>query len=151
MGRGEASGRSPPSILSLIRGMFADPGQRVTAVGAWTIAFTGGAVVGALLGGALLEFFWWGSVFLVNPLFMVVLVVAAPLVVPESRDPRPGGFDLPGAAIFLVAVLALVYAARAWPNMGSRVGTWASRWSARSSSRCSWSAEDGSRVRGSTS
>ncbi|MFD0558113.1 DHA2 family multidrug resistance protein-like MFS transporter [Stackebrandtia endophytica] len=98
-----------PSTLSLIRGMFTDQRQRRTAIAAWTIAFTGGAVAGPIFGGFLLAHFWWGSVFLINVPVMALLLITAPFLVPESRDPRPGGFDLPGAALSLAAVLSLVY------------------------------------------
>ncbi|GAA0950829.1 MFS transporter [Nonomuraea longicatena] len=99
-----------PSTLSLIRGMYADEDRRRRAVGAWTVAFTGGSVAGPVVGGLLLEHFWWGSVFLVNVPVMAVLVLAAPFTVPESRDPAPRGFDLAGAATSLAAVLCLVFA-----------------------------------------
>ncbi|WP_435107542.1 MFS transporter [Nocardiopsis synnemataformans] len=116
---GVAGATLAPSTLSLVRDMFTDPRQRGTAVGAWTIAFTGGAVAGPILGGLLLEFFWWGSVFLVNLPFMVVLVVAAPLLVPESRDPEASGFDLPGAVLSLAAVLGLVHAVKRLAEHGA--------------------------------
>ncbi|WP_017622891.1 MFS transporter [Nocardiopsis chromatogenes] len=101
-----------PSTLALIRGLFAHPGQRRTAVGAWTAAFSGGAVAGPVLGGLLLEHFWWGSVFLVNVPVMAVLLVAAPLLVPESRAPEGGSFDLPGALLSLAALLGTVFAVK---------------------------------------
>ncbi|MUL41080.1 MFS transporter [Streptomonospora sp. PA3] len=99
-----------PSTLSLIRAMFADGGQRGIAVGAWTAAFSGGAVAGPVIGGALLERFWWGSVFLMNVPVMALLLAVGPLLIPESRDPARAGFDLPGAAMSLVAVLGLIFA-----------------------------------------
>lgn len=116
---GVAGATLAPSTLSLVRDMFTDPRQRGAAVGAWTVAFTGGAVAGPILGGLLLEFFWWGSAFLVNLPFMVVLVAAAPLLVPESRDPEASGFDLPGAGLSLAAVLGLVYGAKRLAEHGA--------------------------------
>lgn len=98
-----------PSTLSLIRGMFTDPRQRSTAVGAWTAAFSGGAVVGPVLGGLLLEHFWWGTVFLVNVPVMLLLLATAPLLVPEAEKAAPTPFDLVGALSSLTAVLALVF------------------------------------------
>jgi MFS transporter, DHA2 family, multidrug resistance protein len=65
--------------------------------------------VGPLVGGALLEQFWWGSVFLLNVPVMALMLVLAPRVLPESRDPSPGRFDIAGAALSVVALLALVY------------------------------------------
>lgn len=99
-----------PSTLSLIRGMFADEGRRRAAVGAWTIAFSGGSVAGPIVGGLLLERFWWGSIFLINVPVMLVLLVAAPFLIAESKDSSATGFDLIGAVTSLVAVLSLVFA-----------------------------------------
>jgi len=109
---GVAAATLAPSTLSLIRGMVPDETRRRRAVGAWTVAFTGGAVAGPIVGGLLLEHFWWGSVFLVNVPVMAVLLIGVPFLVPESCDPRPAPFDLPGAALSLVAVLALVFAVK---------------------------------------
>ncbi|MFE6303909.1 MFS transporter [Nocardiopsis sp. NPDC057823] len=116
---GAAGATLAPSTLSLIRSLFADPRQRATAVGAWTVAFTGGSVLGPVLGGALLEFFPWNSVFLVNLPFMALLLAGAPFLIPESRDPRPGGFDLLGAATSLAAVLGLVNAVKRFAEHGT--------------------------------
>lgn len=98
-----------PSTLSLIRGMFLDEAQRRTAVGIWTAAFTGGVAAGPIIGGLLLEHFHWGSVFLINVPVMVLLLITAPLLIRESRDPNSGSFDLPGAALSLAAVLPTIY------------------------------------------
>ncbi|GHC76690.1 MFS transporter [Nocardiopsis terrae] len=108
-----------PSTLSLIRAMFTDPVQRRTAVGFWTVAFTGGAVIGPIIGGALLEFFAWGAVFLINLPFMALLLLAAPFLLPESRNPAGAAFDLFGAATSLTAVLGLVYAAKRFVEYGA--------------------------------
>lgn len=99
-----------PSTLALIRSMFTDPRQRRIAVSAWTVAFSGGAVAGPIVGGVLLEQFWWGAVFLLNVPVMLLLLVAGPLLLPESRDPNPRPFDLAGAGLSLIAALAAVFA-----------------------------------------
>lgn len=99
-----------PSTLSLIRGMFADDDQRRTAVGAWTVAFSGGAVAGPIIGGVLLEYFWWGAVFLINVPVMLVLLAAAPFLIPESRAASRSPFDVAGAALSLAALLSITYA-----------------------------------------
>lgn len=98
-----------PATLSLIRNIFTERRQRQTAIAVWTAAFAAGAGLGPLLGGFLLEHLWWGSVFLVNVPLMLALLVAGPRVLPESRDPRPGPFDVPSAALSLGAVLPFVY------------------------------------------
>ncbi|WP_322987297.1 MFS transporter [Phaeacidiphilus oryzae] len=98
-----------PSTVALVRNMFHDPKQRATAIAIWTGAMTGGVALGPVLSGLLLEHFWWGSVFLINLPAMVLLVVLAPLLVPEFRNPRAGRFDLAGSALSLGAVLPAIY------------------------------------------
>jgi MFS transporter, DHA2 family, multidrug resistance protein len=98
-----------PSTLSLIRNLFADPHQRTIAIGAWGTSLSLGAAIGPLVGGVLLERFWWGSVFLLAVPVMALLLVLGPRLLPESRDPAPGRFDLPGAGLSLVAVLSAIY------------------------------------------
>ena len=66
------------------------PGQRTLAIGVWTTSFAAGAAIGPLLGGILLEFFWWGSVFLLAVPVMAMLLVVGPRLLPEYRDPPPG-------------------------------------------------------------
>ena len=98
-----------PSTLALIRTLFDDPRQRAFAIGVWVTSFSVGAALGPLLGGVMLELWWWGSVFLLAVPVMALLLVVGPRLLPESRDPEPGLFDLPGAALSIVAVLAGVY------------------------------------------
>ncbi|WP_433871321.1 MFS transporter [Saccharopolyspora sp. CA-218241] len=105
---GVAGATLMPSTLSLIRNVFTDRRARTTAIAAWTATFAAGAAIGPLLGGFLLEHFRWGSVFLINLPVMALLLVVGPLLVPESRDSAPGRFDLPGAALSLGAMTALV-------------------------------------------
>src|SRR5918999_1682517 len=106
---GVAGATLAPSTLSLIRTMFHDPGQRTFAIGAWITSFSVGAVVGPPLGGLLLEFFWWGSVFLLAIPVMAVLLVLGPLLLPEYRDPEARRFDLISTALSLAGVLATIY------------------------------------------
>ena len=106
---GVAGATVAPSTLSLIRNMFQDDRQRTFAIGVWITSYSLGGAVGPLLGGALLEFFWWGSVFLLAIPVMALLLVLGPIVLPEYRDPDAGRLDLLSAALSLVAVLAVVY------------------------------------------
>jgi DHA2 family multidrug resistance protein-like MFS transporter len=106
---GIAGATLAPSTLSLIFSMFTDPGQRSTAIGIWITSFSAGGAIGPVLGGVLLERFWWGSVFLLAVPVMVLLLVLGPRVLPEYRDPDAGRLDLVSAAMSLVAVLALVF------------------------------------------
>lgn len=98
-----------PSTLSLIFAMFQDPRQRSIAIGIWISAFSAGSAIGPLLGGVLLEHFWWGSVFLLALPVMVLLLVLGPIVLPEYRDPKAGRLDLFSAAMSLAAVLAVIF------------------------------------------
>ncbi|MGH3040465.1 MAG: MFS transporter [Gaiellaceae bacterium] len=106
---GIAGATIAPSTLSLIRNLFHDPDQRTFAIGVWITAYSLGGALGPLLGGALLEFFWWGSVFLLAIPVMALLLVLGPKLLPEFRDPDAGRLDLASAALSLVAVLAVVY------------------------------------------
>jgi len=106
---GVAGATLAPSTLSLIRAMFADPRQRSVAVGVWISSFSAGAAIGPVLGGLLLEWFWWGSVFLVAVPVMAALLALGPALLPEFRDPGAGRLDLPSAALSLAAVLAGIW------------------------------------------
>jgi MFS transporter, DHA2 family, multidrug resistance protein len=106
---GVAGATLAPSTLSLIRSMFLDPRQRTFAIGVWITSFSAGAVIGPPIGGVLLEFFWWGSVFLLAVPVMALLLVLGPLLLPEFRDPEAGRLDLVSAGLSLAAVLAVIY------------------------------------------
>ena len=106
---GLASATLAPSTLSLLRTMFLDPRERTFAVGVWIASFSAGGALGPLLGGLLLEHFWWSSVFLVNVPVMVMLLALGPRLLPEYRDPNPGRLDLISAVLSLVSVLAVIY------------------------------------------
>jgi DHA2 family multidrug resistance protein-like MFS transporter len=98
-----------PSTLSLLRNMFQDPAQFTAAIGIWVSGFSAGSAIGPLLGGLLLERFWWGSVFLIGVPVMALLLVLGPLLLPEYRNPEAGRLDLLSAAMSVVAVLAMIY------------------------------------------
>jgi MFS transporter, DHA2 family, multidrug resistance protein len=106
---GVAGATLAPGTLSLLRTMFPDPHQRTVAIGVWITSFSAGAVIGPPLGGVLLEFFWWGSVFLLAVPVMALLLVLGPILLPEYRDPDAGRLDLASAALSLAAVLGVIY------------------------------------------
>jgi MFS transporter, DHA2 family, multidrug resistance protein len=106
---GIAGATLAPSTLSLIFVMFADPRQRQVGIGVWIASFSAGGAIGPVLGGLLLELFWWGSVFLLALPVMALLLATGPRVLPEYRDPDAGRLDLRSAGLSLVAVLAVVF------------------------------------------
>ncbi|WP_280367770.1 MFS transporter [Nocardia wallacei] len=118
--QGVAGATLMPATLGLIRAMFTDARQRTIAIAVWSAAATGGAALGPVLGGWLLEHFWWGSVFLINVPVMLVLVALGPLLVPESKDPNPGRFDLVSAGLSMLALVPVVYAVKETAAHGVR-------------------------------
>ena len=106
---GIAGATLAPATLSLIFHMFEDPKERSIAVGVWIGAFSAGAAIGPVLGGLMLEFFWWGSVFLLALPVMAALLLLGPRVLPEYRDPDAGRLDLVSAAMSITSVLAVIY------------------------------------------
>jgi MFS transporter, DHA2 family, multidrug resistance protein len=98
-----------PSTLSLIFHMFQDARERTIAIGVWIGSFSAGSAIGPVLGGILLEFFWWGSVFLLALPVMAALLILGPRVLPESRDPDAGRLDPASAIMAVGAVLAVIF------------------------------------------
>src|SRR5689334_15569146 len=97
-----------PATLSIISNVF-DPRERARAIGVWAGAVGLGVAIGPVVGGVLLEHFWWGSVFLINVPIVVVGVIAVLAIVPESRDPKPGKVDLAGVLLSIAGLGTLVY------------------------------------------
>ncbi|MEV7868671.1 MFS transporter [Streptomyces sp. NPDC088124] len=107
---GVAGATLMPATLALIRNLFHDPRERSLAIGIWGAMASAGAAVGPVVGGFLLEHFWWGSVFLINLPVMAVLVLVGIRTLPESKNPAPGPWDLLSVALSLVGVVGVVYA-----------------------------------------
>src|SRR6478609_4011380 len=99
-----------PSTLSLLRSIFADRDQRRLAIAIWASMFSAGSALGPIVGGFLLAHFAWGSVFLMAVPVLVPLLVLAPFLVPESRDPNPGRIDPVSIALSLGTMVPIVYA-----------------------------------------
>ena len=99
-----------PATLAMIRTLFTDARERGMALGVWAAVAGGGAGLGPVVGGALLEAFSWHAAFLVNVPLMVIAVVAAATLLPESRSARPGRIDAAGVVLSLAGMAGLVYA-----------------------------------------
>lgn len=115
---GVAGATIAPSTLSLIRNMFLDAGERRFAIGVWATSYSVGSAIGPLVGGLMLENFWWGSVFLLAVPVTLLLLTVGPILLPEYRAPGAGRIDLWSAALSLVAVLAVIYGFKQFAAQG---------------------------------
>ncbi|WP_329149675.1 MFS transporter [Streptomyces niveus] len=106
---GIAGATLTPSSMSLIRNLFHDARQRTVALSVWITCFLVGGAIGPLVGGVMLEHFWWGSVFLLSVPAMVLLLILGPVLLPEYRDPRPGTIDFASMGLLVLSLLASVY------------------------------------------
>lgn len=106
---GIAGATVAPSTLSLIRNMFPDDKQRTFAIGIWITSYSVGGAIGPLVGGVLLQYFWWGSVFLASVPVMLLLLAVGPRLLPEFKDPAAGRLDLPSVLLSLSCVLLVIF------------------------------------------
>jgi len=110
-----------PATLSILANVFTDEAERARAIALWAGVSGLGVAIGPLAGGYLLEHFWWGSIFLVNVPVVIAAVVAALVIVPESRDPQAPRLDVLGCALSAIGLVALLYGiiegpARGWTD-----------------------------------
>ncbi|GGX53226.1 MFS transporter [Streptomyces chartreusis] len=110
-----------PSTMAMTRTMFTDPGQRAKAIGLWSGVMTAGIALGSVMSGLLVEYFWWGSVFLVNLPAMALLLLLGPIMLPEWRNPEPGRFDWLSVPLSMAAVLPVIYGLKEIPSEGWNV------------------------------
>ncbi len=106
---GIAGATLAPSTMSLIRNMFHDEHERQFAIGVWIASFSIGGAIGPMVGGTLLQWFHWGSVFLIAVPVMALALLLGPALLPEYKDPNAGRLDLPSVALSLAAVLCTIY------------------------------------------
>lgn len=98
-----------PSTLALITNMFANPKQRGAAIGVWASCMMVGAALGPVIGGVMLELWWWGSVFLMGVPVMLLLLATGPALLPEYKDAAAGRVDLLSVLLSLAAILPVIY------------------------------------------
>jgi DHA2 family multidrug resistance protein-like MFS transporter len=113
-----------PSTLSLLRSIFTDRDQRRLAIAVWASMFSAGSALGPIVGGLLLEHFSWGSVFLMAVPVLVPLLIFAPLLVPESRDPNPGRIDPVSIALSMATMIPVVYGIKELAVHGFGISAW---------------------------
>ena len=98
-----------PPTMSIIRDVFRDRDERVKAVGIWSAVSAGGAAIGPLIGGFLVEHFWWGAVFLINVPIVLIIIPIAIRLLPESRAAEPPPWDGLAVAATVVGILGLAF------------------------------------------
>jgi EmrB/QacA subfamily drug resistance transporter len=107
-----------PATLSLLISVFTDTRERAMAIGLWAATAGLGVALGPVVGGVLLDHFWWGSIFIVNVPLTAIAVVAGSRLIPESRDPVARRLDWTGAALSGAGLVALVWAVIEAPSRG---------------------------------
>lgn len=115
---GVAGATLAPSTLSLIRSMFHDARERTIAIGVWVASFSVGGAIGPLLGGLLLQHFWWGSVFLISVPAMALLLILGPIFLPEYSNLHADKMDITSAVLSLAAVLTTIYGLKGIATQG---------------------------------
>ncbi|UHD44061.1 MFS transporter [Aureimonas altamirensis] len=110
-----------PATLSIIRLTFTDDNERSFAIGIWAAVASGGAAFGPVIGGVMLEYFWWGSVFLINVPVVAVAFVLGYLMVPARRGDSSRKWDIVASAQIMVALIALAFAIK---EAARREATW---------------------------
>lgn len=98
-----------PTTLAMIRTLFTDPFERSKALAMWALVASFGAVMGPLVGGAVLEFFDWRAAFLINVPFTIAAVVAGLLLLPESRALKPPPWDVAATLLSVIGMVAIVW------------------------------------------
>ncbi|HWK06350.1 MAG TPA: MFS transporter [Puia sp.] len=98
-----------PTVLSLIRNMFVNDKERTFAMGLYTTCFSAGTILGPVIGGFLLSHFWWGSIFLMPVPLIILLLITAPALLPEFKDPHSKAIDLLSSALLIAATLLIIY------------------------------------------
>ena len=99
-----------PATLSIVRHVFTDERERALAIGIWASVASGGAAIGPVVGGLLLEYFWWGSVFLINvPVVLLVWPLAWKLI-PRCGGDNPRPSDIVGSVQIMMGLVGAIYA-----------------------------------------
>lgn len=119
---GVAGATLMPSTLALISNLFTVPRQRALGIGIWATMFALGMALGPVVGGVLLEHFWWGAAFLIAVPIIGLLLLLAPFLLPEYRAPHAGRLDLFSVALSLGAMLPVIYGMKQMAKDGLSMG-----------------------------
>ena len=111
-----------PATLAILTAIFPDPAERQKALGAWGATSGIAVAFGPITGGALLEHFWYGSIFLINVPIVIVTLIAGQLLIPRLAQPVAGRFDLRGVILSTLGVTLLVLAIIEGPQWGWLAG-----------------------------
>jgi EmrB/QacA subfamily drug resistance transporter len=123
-GMGISSALIMPTTLAIIKNVF-PPEEQSRAIGIWTAAAGIGVPLGPVVGGLLLDHFWWGSVFLINIPVAGLAIFAGAMIIPESRDEEHKGLDITGALLSVAGLVTLVYGLIQGPEWGwGEASTW---------------------------
>lgn len=118
---GIAGAMVSPSTLALISSMFSDNKQRSLAIGIWFMCSMGGMALGPVIGGAMLEHYPWGTVFLLGVPVMGLLLLSGPFFLPEYRDPAPERLDMTSVMLSLCAILTAIYGLKEIAKQGLQI------------------------------
>ncbi|WP_369309326.1 MFS transporter [Providencia rettgeri] len=114
---------SMPATLAIVRHVFLDPKERALAIGIWSAVASGGAAIGPLIGGILLNHFWWGSVFLINVPVVLLVIPFAYFLIPQCRGQGSKKIDVLGSILVLIGLIGAIYALK---ELGKPYTDWAS-------------------------
>lgn len=119
-----------PATLSIIRLTFNDLSERTLALGIWSAIASGGAALGPVIGGLMLEYFRWGAVFLINVPVVLLALICAGLVLPKNAPNSGQKWSLGGSLLITVGLVGLTYAikelSKAQPSLTAAAATLAS-------------------------
>ncbi|QND52955.1 MFS transporter [Phyllobacterium sp. 628] len=99
-----------PATLSIVRQTFANERERAFAIGIWASIASGGAAIGPVLGGVLLEYFWWGSVFLINVPIVIAAFALTLWIIPNRAGDKTRPWDLIGSVLIMIGLVGVTYA-----------------------------------------
>lgn len=108
-----------PATLAIVRHVFTDERERALAIGIWAAVASGAAALGPVVGGVLLEYFWWGSVFLINVPVVVAVFPLALMLVPRSEGNKQRPCDFIGSAMIMAGLVGIIYALKELSHINS--------------------------------